>query len=88
MSKFFGIHFGMHDDAGRLHQWVPGDEVPGWAADRVGDHCLASDVVPEVHDSDTTAEPPAAPVADVPESGTPDFTKPVPAKRGRPSKAE
>lgn len=81
MSKIFGIHFAMHDDHGVLHEFVPGDEVPGWLAGRVDDDCLAvasADPEPELDgvvvdpdegdgDEDADVEPAAAP----------DFTKPT-----------
>jgi hypothetical protein len=36
----FAVH--LHDDNGTLVSLLPGDEVPGWAARRIGDHALAS----------------------------------------------
>lgn len=30
----------LHKD-GEVHSFLPGDEVPGWAAEQMGDHCFA-----------------------------------------------
>jgi len=35
----FAVH--LHDDDGALVSLLPGDEVPGWAVRRIGDHALA-----------------------------------------------
>ncbi|WP_458317114.1 hypothetical protein [Mycolicibacterium brisbanense] len=43
MAKTLG-QYAVHltDDAGVLHSFLPGDEVPDWAAKRMGAHCFAT----------------------------------------------
>ena len=81
MSESFGIYFAAHDEAGVLHQFVPGDVVPEWLADRVGPHCLVAvvevPVVAVVPDADDDADDDAGKVADE----APDFTGTKPAGR-------
>ncbi|POH58270.1 hypothetical protein [Arthrobacter glacialis] len=102
MSKIFGIHFAVHNEAGQLHQWSPGDEVPEWVEPMVGDHCIL--LLPEVSedpegtdaDEDEESTPSESDPEDAEEDATPeapaadvslDFTKPA-ARRGRaPKKA-
>lgn len=78
----------------------PGQEVPTWAIGKVGAHAhdgfqaesIASQVnteVPELTvepENETEAE--ELEVTESPVVVTPDFTKPAPAKRGRPRKTE
>lgn len=89
----FAAHVVVHSDAGPV-QFAPGDEVPDWAVDLVGDHVLADDPEPEsasepaAVDADDEDDPDAdesddeeldAPAA------APDFTTAAP-RRGRPRK--
>ena len=76
----FTVHTLVHRD-GLPVAFAPGDELPDWAVGKVGDHCLA----------DTGSKPRPAPAAEsTPEPAddkpVPDFTKPAPARRGRPPK--
>ena len=69
--------------------FLPGDTVPEWAVGKVGSHVHDGVATPEADVEDPVVEDvegdaPATPEADV----APDFTKPAPAKRGRPRKAE
>lgn len=82
--------------------FLPGDAVPEWALKVVGDHVHdgKDSVVNDVEDStdedvqeDDSAESSESGVEDVQEEApavdvAPDFTKPAPAKRGRPRKVE
>lgn len=34
----YAVH--VHDDAGQLHSFLPGADVPGWAAKLMGKHCF------------------------------------------------
>lgn len=34
----YAVH--VHDDAGELHSFLPGADVPGWAAKLMGKHCF------------------------------------------------
>lgn len=90
MSKIFGVQFAAHDEAGGLHQFAPGDDVPEWLAPVVGDHCLivppvgGGVVVPDDSTPDSDLDGPedsdegdgdeAAVVVD---AAVPDFTKPA-----------
>lgn len=38
MAKKLAAHIAVYDDNGQLVQLKPGDEVPSWATDKVGDH--------------------------------------------------
>lgn len=60
----FTAHTVVHRDS-RPVFFAPGDEVPDWAVDRVGDHVIESGAKPEPR---TDAKPDAKP--------GPDFTKP------------
>lgn len=58
-------------------QFAPGDEVPDWALEFVGDHCFADAVEPDVvsdepfmRPADDSAEPAPEPAA----TAAPDFT--------------
>lgn len=75
----FSVHVALSSPDFRAVSFAPGDEVPEWAVDQVGDHCLMSEEAPE---PDAVPEP-ASPTA----STAPDFTAPAP-KRGRPRRAE
>ena len=43
----------LSDEEGTVHRFLPGDEVPGWAAKLMGDHCFAgsADDLAEVESS-------------------------------------
>lgn len=74
----FSKHVPVHDGFNTF--WFkPGDEVPEWAADKVGDHVIAST------ESKTTKKAPQDTESksdDKPASeGEPDFTKPAEPKR-------
>lgn len=67
----------------RVCSFSPGDTVPDWAVGLVGDHCLMD--APAKGSKPVVAR--SEPAEDVPVvAGVPDFTKPAPAKRGRPRK--
>lgn len=90
MSKTFGIHVAMHDDAGALCQWVPGDPVPDWVASRIGDHCFADAVEPDAVSDEPFMRPADDPAEPEPESAAtaaPDFTGAAKPARGRPRKS-
>ena len=53
MAKIFGIHVALMRGI-EVAQFAPGDEVPEWALDLVGDHCLKQDL--EDDESDTGLE--------------------------------
>lgn len=77
MAKTFGFHAALLDSAGLLHQFVPGDPVPEWAAARV-EGGADTDPVSRV---EVEAETPK-PAAVVDEAG-PDFTKPKQTRQRR-----
>lgn len=57
----FAVH--LHDDDGVLVSLLPGDDVPGWAVGRIGEHALATgedDGVDEADDDAHDAPPPKA----------------------------
>lgn len=60
-----------------------GQELPDWANGLVGEHLL--DESPATEAEPVEAEPEGEPTP-VEAGGEPDFTKPAPAKRGRPRK--
>lgn len=60
--------------------FAPGDELPEWAVGRVGVHCL-DDAEPKCKSEPKQADEDA----EEDPSGV-DFTKPAPARRGRPRK--
>lgn len=47
----YAVH--LSDGIGTLHSFLPGDEVPEWAAARMGEHCFAD---PDDEDEDTDIE--------------------------------
>lgn len=53
MAKIFGVHVALHSPEAESVWFAPGDEVPEWALDLVGDHCL---ILPpsdeEIHEGD------------------------------------
>lgn len=77
MAKTFGFHAALLDSAGRLHQFVPGDPVPEWAAARVEGGADAG----SVSRVEVKAESPK-PDASVDVAG-PDFTKPKQTRQRR-----
>lgn len=38
MAKKFTVHVNVHKDASNYETFAPGDDVPDWALDHVGDH--------------------------------------------------
>jgi len=52
----FAVH--LHDDDGALVSLLPGDEVPGWAVGRIGDHALAEADAKAAVVADAPAGPP------------------------------
>lgn len=92
MSKL-AVHTTVRDARGAVVWLSPGDDVPAWAADQVGDHCLVGGRVvekkkPGESDAAGKANETGNEASDVdhkkPTDG-PDFTKPAP-RRGRPRK--
>lgn len=89
MSKFVCSVQVPHRD-GHHVGFVAGDKVPDWAVDVVGDHVHDGDTDTAVGSPETAADP--AEDANQSDGDTdtavaaPDFTKPAPAKRGRPRK--
>jgi hypothetical protein len=79
--------------------FAPGDELPEWAEDLVGAHCLepetesASDSVDDEEESDTDPDPESEPEGDeseasgeeatAPAGDAPDFTAPAPRRNSR-----
>ena len=95
---FFGVHVVLPHGCDYV-QFAPGDEVPDWAVELVGEHCLAADSeLPEPDDSEDPDREPQPPadnehVAEgaekfpkAPPAG-PDFTAPAKPVRGRPRKS-
>lgn len=69
--------------------FLPGDAVPEWALKVVGEHVHDGGAAPEADVEDPVAEHVEGDASATPEADVaPDFTKPAPAKRGRPRKAE
>lgn len=65
--------------------FAPGDNLPDWAAEKVGPHCLDSEA-PAPKSRPARSEPVADPEPESPKStATPDFTSAAP-RRGRPRK--
>lgn len=70
------------------HHFGPGDEVPSWAVDLVGEHVTDAGQRVEPKPEKPEPEPKQAetePVKTTEQSAEPDFTKPAP-RRGRPPK--
>lgn len=74
----FTVHTIVQRD-GTSVAFAPGDELPEWAADQVGAHCLASEEVEPAKPAKAEAK------RDDAEPAAPDFTAPAP-RRGRPRK--
>lgn len=87
MSKFVTAVQVPHPDGSHVG-FLPGDEVPEWALKVVGAHVYAdsrSDT--GVEDKESTSQEEEESTGSESDTGV-DFTKPAPAKRGRPRKAE
>lgn len=90
----FQVYTTVHDGL-TSHNFAPGDELPEWAEDLVGAHCLEpeAEIAAEPHDDSTDAggDSDPEPDADEEEAGgeepvpapadAPDFTAPAPARR-------
>lgn len=86
MPRKFSTQVALSDGLG-VYSFGPGDEVPEWAANKVGEHVLesAGDPVPEDDDEPETVEEIVAEEQGSPapvSTDGPDFTKPAPIKRG------
>ena len=45
MSRTLSANVALWGPGGTLVTLAPGDELPGWAEDKVGDHCLVPDAL-------------------------------------------
>jgi len=93
MSRTLNTHVSIWGEAGELVVLAPGDDLPDWAVGRVGEHCLVPGADPEGEPDGEKSE--AVPEETAEEDGASDsepadesldFTKPAPARRGRPRK--
>lgn len=79
----FTVHTIVQRD-GTSVAFAPGDELPDWAADQVGAHCLDSAEAATDGESVDVADVEVKPSAKS-KDAAPDFTAPAP-RRGRPRK--
>lgn len=77
MAKF-SKHVPVHDGFNTVW-FAPGDEVPEWAADKVGDHVIISTASKSTKETTQDAEPKVDEKAESQDG--PDFTKPAEPKR-------
>lgn len=67
----FTAYVAVHDGAGVVTWFEPGDEVPGWAVGRVGDHCVDE---PSKGKTEAPETAPRRPVQERPATNGADFT--------------
>lgn len=92
MPRKFSTHVALSDGLG-VYTFGPGDDVPSWAADKVGEHVLESTgkTAPEPEEDVEDDAPETVEEIVAEEQGSPapapDFTKPVQRRGpGRPRK--
>ncbi|WP_461169271.1 hypothetical protein [Arthrobacter sp. Z1-15] len=71
MSRTLAAFVSLWDEEGRVVALSPGDELPGWAEGRVGDHCLTPVLEPNDVEDEPNEKPDDADSEDHEES-TPD----------------
>lgn len=89
----FSKHVALMSPEYQAANFAPGDEVPAWALDQVGDHVLEAEEPADSEDADGSEESEASDQDQGNDSGEdetpppaddqPDFTAPAPARRGR-----
>lgn len=85
MSRTLIAHVSLWAANGDLVTLAPGDDVPEWAEDRLGEHCFAPEVGAGEDEDAADIDEADAKAPAKSKDAAPDFTAPAP-RRGRPRK--